>query len=130
MNFSPLITGAASATPAAASVAIHLVIEPGLARRHDSLRDVVATGVYQRGLSRTAADVGVPAGNLSVQLSGTGMRHLSVDSLERYLERTGDTRPIHYLIERFLLTPERSADDAHRVQVLQQMQALMSSLDR
>jgi hypothetical protein len=130
MNFSPVISGAASATHGAASVAIHLVIEPGLTRRHDSVRDVVATGVYQRGLSRTAADVGVPAGNLSVQLSGTGQRHLSVESLERYIEQTGDHRPIHYLIERFLLTPERSADDAHRAQVLQQMQALMSSLDR
>ena len=130
MNFSPLISGAASATPAAASVAIHLVIEPGLTRRHDSVRDVVATGVYQRGLSRVAGEVGVPAGNLSVQLSGTGQRHLSVESLERYIDQTGDTRPIHYLIERFLLTPERSADDAHRAQVLQQVQALMSSLDR
>ena len=65
-----------------------------------------------------------------MQLSGTGQRHLSVDSLERYIDSTGDTRPIHYLIERYLLNPERAADDAHRVQVLQQMQALMASLDR
>lgn len=130
MNFSPVISGAAGATPGTASMSIHLVIEPGLTRRHDCLRDVVATGVYQRGLSRTAADVGVAPGNLSVQLSGTRSRHLSVESFERYLEQTGDLRPLHYLIERYLLTPERSADDAHRVQVLQQVQALMSSLDR
>lgn len=130
MNFSPVISGASGVQPAASTVAIHLVIEPGLTRRHDSVRDVVAAGVYQRGLSRVAASVGVPAGNLSVQLSGNGQRHLSVESLERYIDSTGDTRPIHYLIERFLLNPERAADDAHRVQVLQQMQALMASLDR
>lgn len=130
MNFSPVISGASGAQPAASTVAVHLVIEPGLTRRHTSVREVVSTGVYQRGLSRTAADVGVAPGNLSVQLSGTGQRHLSVDSLERYIDSTGDTRPIHYLIERYLLNPERAADDAHRVQVLQQMQALMASLDR
>lgn len=129
MNFSPVISGASGAAHLSPT-AISLVIEPGLSRRHESLRDVVSTGVYQHGLSRCASEMGVPAGNLSVQLAGSGQRHLSVDSLERYIDRFHDPRPIHYLIERYLLSPQNKNHDAQRVQVLQQVQALMASLDR
>lgn len=129
MNFSPVITGAAGAA-APAQMAVSLVIEPGLSHRHSSLRDVVSTGVYRRGLTRVAGDVGVAPGNLSVQLAGHGARHLSVDTLERYIATADDLRPIHYLIERYMLAHERSADDAHKAVVLAQVQALMASLER
>lgn len=126
MNFSPVISAAATAN-SSTPVAISLVIEPGLAKRHDSLRDITKTGIYQHGLSRMAAELGVPAGNLCNQVNGTGQRHLSVDSLERYIERTGDVRPIHYLIDRYLLTQERQHADARAVQLMSQIQALLGS---
>ncbi|GLS13623.1 hypothetical protein [Hydrogenophaga electricum] len=129
MNLSPVITGAA-APQAAAQMAVSLVIEPGLSRRHTSLRDVVSTGVYQHGLSRVAAEVGVPAGNLSRQLEGSGLRRLSVDTLEAYIAEFDDLRPIHYLVERYVLASAHRADDAHKAAVLAQVQALMASLDR
>lgn len=128
MNFSPVITGAAGAA-APVQMAVSVVIEPGLSHHHESLRDVVSAGVYRRGLTRVAADVGVAPGNLSVQLTGQGPRHLSVDTLERYISASDDLRPIHYLIERYLLGRERSADDAHKAAVLAQVQALMASLN-
>lgn len=128
MNFSPVITGAAGAA-APVQMAVSLVIEPGLAQRHQSLRDVVSAGVYRQGLTRVAADVGVAPGNLSVQLAGHGTRRLSVDTLERYIASSDDPRPIYYLIERFLLGRERSADEAHKAAVLAQVQALMASLN-
>lgn len=129
MNLSPVVTGAA-APQVAAQVAVSLVIEPGLTRRHASVRDVVSTGVYQHGLGRVAAEVGVSAGNLSRQLVGSGVRRLSVDTLEAYIDRFDDVRPIHYLIERYLLSRERQAEDAHKAAVLAQVQALMASLER
>ena len=129
MNLSPVVTGAA-APQVAAQVAVSLVIEPGLTRRHASVRDVVSTGVYQHGLSRVAAEVGVSAGNLSRQLKGSGVRRLSVDTLEAYIDTFDDVRPIHYLIERYLLSRERQAEDAHKAAVLAQVQALMASLER
>lgn len=129
MNFSPVVTGTA-APQAPAQMAVSLVIEPWLTRRHDSLRDVAAAGVYKQGLSRVAANVGVSAGNLSRQLEGSGLRRLSVDTLERYIADFGDARPIYYLIERFLISREQQANDAHKATVLAQVQALMASLER
>lgn len=76
--------------------------EPGLSERYGSLKDCVATGVYQRGLKRIAIDLDTAPSNLSVQLSEDGSRHFSIDSFERYLEKTGDMTPIYYLCERFL----------------------------
>lgn len=79
-----------------------LCFEPGLADRHLSLRDCIASGVYQRGLGRVAIDLNKAPGNLSVELSEDHSRHFSVDSLELYIQKTGDTTPIHYLVDKFL----------------------------
>lgn len=79
-----------------------LVFEPGLAERHLSLRDCVASGVYQRGLGRVAIDLNKAPGNLSVELSEDATRNFSVDSLEAYIAKSGDLTPIHYLIDKFL----------------------------
>ena len=67
-----------------------------------SLRDCIASGVYQRGLGRVAIDLNKAPGNLSVELSDDPTRHFSVDSLEVYITKTGDVTPIHYLIGKFL----------------------------
>jgi len=79
-----------------------LDFKPGLCERFRSVRDCVAQGVYQRGLKTVASDLDVAPGNLSVQLSDDTVRHFSTDSLERYIEVTGDRKPIYYLCERFL----------------------------
>lgn len=62
MNFSPVISGA-----------------PGQ-----------VTWTLDQGISRMANELHIAAGNLCNQINGTGQRHLSVDSLERYIETTGD----------------------------------------
>jgi hypothetical protein len=79
-----------------------LSFDQGISDRHKSLRECVATGVYQRGLGNVAIDLNKAPGNLSVELSEDPQRNFSVDSLERYIEKTGDTAPIHYLIDKFL----------------------------
>jgi hypothetical protein len=89
-----------------------LDFEPGLADRYQSIREVVATGVYKRGLGSVAIDLDQAPGNLSVQLSGDNTRHFSVDSLERYMEKTGDFTPIYYQIEKFLADKTASKDAA------------------
>ena len=75
---------------------------PGLSERHLSLRDCIASGIYQHGLGRVAIDLNKAPGNLSVELSGDASRHFSVDSLEAYIQKTGDVMPIHYLIDKFI----------------------------
>jgi len=79
-----------------------LNFEPGLTERHRSLRDCVATGVYQRGLTRVAIDLDVAPSNLSVQLSESPERKFSIEAFELYLDKTGDRTPIYYLVEKYL----------------------------
>lgn len=100
-----------------------LDFEPGLTERHTSLRDCVATGVYQRGLSRCAIDLNESPGNLSVKLSENTARHLSVDDLETYLGKSKDMTPVFYLVEKFLQQP-----DAKQNAALAQLPALMEQM--
>lgn len=79
-----------------------LELEPGLTDRFRNVRDVVAQGVYSRGLKRIAGDLDLAPGNLSVALGDDGQRKFSVDELERYVQVTGDLTPIYYLVERYL----------------------------
>jgi hypothetical protein len=98
---------------------MQLDFEPGLIDRYASLKDCVATGVYQRGLKRIAIDLDQAPSNLSVQLSDDTSRHFSVDSFEKYLEKTGDMAPIYYLVEKFL------SDKANKkAAAVEQIQAL------
>lgn len=79
-----------------------LQLEPDLTVRFRNVREVVAAGVYQRGLKRVAGDLDMAPGNLSCALNDEGQRHLSVDTLERYIQTQGDLTPIHYLIMRYM----------------------------
>lgn len=106
-----------------------LNFEPGLIDRYGSLRECVATGVYQRGLKRVAIDLDQAPSNLSVQLSEDMSRHFSVDSLERYIEKTGDKTPVLYLVERFL-APELQNKGIKQVEAMKaQLQAMLQQLD-
>lgn len=100
-----------------------LNLEPGLTDRYRNLRDVVAAGVYQRGLKRVASDLDMAPGNLSCALNDDGNRHLSVDALERYIQTQGDLTPIHYLIARYM-GDQAQAEAA----TLQRVEALMGEI--
>jgi hypothetical protein len=106
-----------------------LEFDAALTERYACVRDVVATGVYQRGLKRVAADLDKAPGNLSVELSDEPTRHFSVDSLERYLVATGDMTPIHYLVAKYI--GDRGATErAELEQVKNALQALAPALKR
>ncbi|WP_186122348.1 hypothetical protein [Burkholderia gladioli] len=106
-----------------------LDFEPGLTERHTSVRDCVATGVYRRGLKKVAIDLDQAPSNLSVQLSDDTSRHFSLDSFERYLEKTGDLTPIYYLVEKFL-GDKRDAKRAAVEQIQQLGPQLMALLQK
>lgn len=89
-----------------------LSFEPGLSDRYQSLRDCVAASIYRYGLTNAAIELDKAPGNLSVELSADPARNFSVDSLERYIGKTGDTTPIYYLIDRFLNDHAKSQDAA------------------
>ncbi len=79
-----------------------LQFDGGLVDRFRHVRDVVAQGVYRRGLGRVAADLDMAPGNLSVALSDDTQRKFGVDELEAYIQKTGDLTPVYFLVERYL----------------------------
>lgn len=98
-----------------------LSFEPGIAERYSCLRECVAAGVYRQGLGNVAIDLDQAPGNLSVQLSADPSRHFSVESLERYIEKTRDTTPIYYLIDKFLKSEK--SDGAEMAALMQAFKA-------
>ena len=93
---------------------LSLTFEPGLSQRHQSLRQCMAAGVYQRGLVRVAGQIDMSPSKLSEKLSGGNdrKRDIGCDDLEMYIEKTNDTTPIYYLIDKFLRDPALSQQEA------------------
>lgn len=110
-------------------VQMTLDLDVNLTDRYRSLKETVAAGVYRRGLKRSAGDLDVAPGNLSIMLSGDGQRHLDVDLLERYVELTGDKTPIYYLVAKFCGDQSAARDEAlERVQgLLQELPQLLAN---
>lgn len=104
-------------------VQLTLDLDANLTDRYRSVKEVVAAGSYRRGLKRTAGDLDVAPGNLSVQLSGDGQRHFDTDLLERYIEVTGDKTPVYFLVAKYCGDSSAARDEA-----LDRVQSLLSEL--
>lgn len=104
-----------------------LSFEPSLTDRYNSLRECVATGIYQRGLSSVAPSLNKAPGNLSVELSDDPARKFGIESLEEYIEKFDDLTPIYYLAEKFLGKKDAPKDAAMAqiASVAAQLQQLM-----
>lgn len=88
---------------------LSLSLDPGLEHRHPSLRDCVASQVYQRGLVTVAGKLDLSPSKLTEKLagmdSGGNKRGLSVDELEDYIAKYGDVTPILYLAAKYCRDP-------------------------
>ena len=104
-------------------VQMTLDLDTGLTDRYRSVKEVMAAGIYHRGLKRSAGDLDVSPGNLGVMLSGDGQRHLDVDLLERYIQATGDKTPIYFLVAKYCGDQSAARDEA-----LERVQSLLSEL--
>jgi hypothetical protein len=82
-----------------------LSLEPSLAAVHPSLKSCLASAIYQRGLTAIAGKLDLSPSHLSEALSGSERRKVDLDDLERYIEKTGDTTPILYLVAKFCRDP-------------------------
>jgi len=112
--------------PAAPDSQLTLNFEPGLIDRYGSLRECIATSIYQRGLTNVAPSLNKAPGNLSVELSEDPTRKFGVDSFEEYLEKFDDPTPIYYLVEKFLRKDEtENAALAQIAPLLAQLAPLM-----
>jgi len=101
---------------------------PGLTVQFPRLRDVCAAAVYgsRSGLKGVAADLDVSPSELSRMLNREqdDPRKLDVEDFVGLIASTGDTRPVQWLIERFLHNPEQRQAMA-AAQIAQIMPALV-----
>lgn len=79
-----------------------LSFEPGLSKKHRSLRDCASTCIYGKGLERVACKIDAAPSNLSRALSDDPGRKLDVNDLEAYIEHFNDVTPVLYLVDKFL----------------------------
>lgn len=85
---------------------LSLMLEPSLATVHPSLKACVNYCVQSGiGVVAVAGKLDKSHSHLSEALSGSERRKFDVDDLEDYIAATGDTRPIQYLIAKFMRDP-------------------------
>ena len=82
-----------------------LNFEAGLAESYGSCREFVAARVHQQGKPQKAiaADMDYSPSDLTRKLSQNpeDTRRFTLDDLERFIEVTGDTSPVLYLLEKY-----------------------------
>ncbi|MDH7550179.1 MULTISPECIES: hypothetical protein [Stenotrophomonas] len=108
-----------------------ITYEDGLTR-NPTLRDHMAAMVHRgAGLTAVAGQLDMAPSKLSEKLAGCDSggkpRGLSIDDLERYIQATKDVSPVHYLIERYLVTPEAATAEA-LAELHQHLSALSGTL--
>lgn len=95
---------------------ITLNFEAGLTESYRSCREYVAARVHQIGRPQKAiaADMDYSPSDLSRKLaqSPDDSRRFTLDDLERFMDVTGDTQPVLYLVEKYLA--KRNKDDLRR----------------
>lgn len=83
-----------------------LNFEAGMAESYSTCREFVAARVHQQGKPQKAiaADMDYSPSDLSRKLAQNpdDSRRLTLDDLEKYMQVTGDTAPVLYLVEKYL----------------------------
>ncbi len=95
---------------------LHITYEDGLTQRSRCLREHLLVQVHQRGLVNVAGQMDLSPSKLSEKLSGQDSggkpRGMTIDELESYIRTQHDVSPIHYLIERYLISAEATQAEA------------------
>lgn len=104
-----------------------LDFEPSMPERWSSLREFIAYRVHAGGkpAKTVAADMDMGASTLSRKLAPSpgDTQRFNVDDLEHYMQVTGDTEPVYYLVAKYLQSTEARAD-----RVTRQAEALLAQL--
>lgn len=112
-----------------------LNFEPGLAERWRTLKACVRERIYAhpKPLKTIAADMDYSESELSRKLSENpnDPRNFTVDDLEEYIRKTGDTTPILYLVDKYAVNPEakRAYAAAELAKALPEILALAKQLN-
>lgn len=100
--------------------------DAGLADCYATCREFVAARIHQQGRPQKAiaADMDYSPSDLSRKLAQNpdDSRRFTLDDLEKFMEVTGDTKPVLYLVEKYL-----AANDVDTLQKrIDELNALMA----
>jgi len=95
----------------------------GLASRYDSLTDVLKQIVYSRNAKNIARDLEITPSLFNKRVNETDGLKMPLEYLEKIIEITGDTTPIEYLIEKYLVPATELRDRRY-----EKMESLLTSL--
>lgn len=110
---------------------ITIEFQPGLSERHPTALDCVRDCAYthKSPLKTLAADMDIKPSDLSSKLAQNpdDPRRFTLDDLEKFLEASGDMRPIYYLVEKYLIENDerQSRALAELIQLAPQLVALI-----
>lgn len=95
-----------------------LNFEAGFANSYTSCREFVAARVHQQGRPQKviAADMDYSPSDLSRKLAQNpdDSRRFTLDDLERFINVTGDTSPVYYLVEKYLTNRDHEVAELKR----------------
>lgn len=107
---------------------ITLNYDAGLTEAFPSCREFVANRAHNQRTSHKAiaADMDYSPSDLTRKLaqSPNDSRRFTLDDLERFIEVTGDTSPVLYLVEKYLTESSRIADLEAELARLKQQKGL------
>lgn len=110
-----------------------LSLDPGLEGRYSTLRECLATQVYQRGLVTVSGRLDMAPSKLTEKLAGIDSagrpRGITVDELEEYLKTHDDRTPILYLVAKYCRDPKLQQAEAMAAlaKLAEQLPALMQA---
>lgn len=98
-----------------------LDFEAGLTKSFESCREFVGARVHQlgRAFKSIAADMDLSPSRFARKLAQVDTSRFTLDDLETYVRVTGDTKPILYLVEKYLA----KTDEAALLAQIEQLQA-------
>lgn len=92
---------------------LNLTFEAGLAQAYSSCREFVAARIHQLGKPQksVAADMDYSPSDLSRKLAQNpdDSRRFTLDDLEKYIDVTGDKKPVLYLVEKYLAETDEAS---------------------
>jgi hypothetical protein len=102
---------------------VEISFDAGLLDQYPAFIDVVRAAVYGCGrqFKAIAADLDMTSSELSRKLANNPNDpvHFPLDRLPELIAATNDNRPIHWLVESFIESPEhrrtRAIDDLHKL---------------
>lgn len=92
---------------------ITLNFEEGMVDSYQSCREFISARVHQLGKPQkaVAADMDYSPSDLARKLAQNpdDSRRFTLDDLEAYVQTQGDTRPIYYLVEKYLVAHDKES---------------------